>query len=97
MVLAMQRDSLAQFRDTHHRWVLIWARYQSVSCSLPHVYRAVFVRKTLPKIDRIMLDREARHDLEYGGTVTRKNGICLLHAFTPCDGCQISSVSNTKL
>ena len=59
----------------------VTAVHHVVGRRLAHVLRTRIVGKALAQIDRLMLARQARHDLENGRAVTRQNRIPLLHRF----------------
>ena len=73
----MGRDRLAQFRDAHHRRILVIAVHDGIRRRAADVLRAGIVGKTLAEIDGVVVARKLRHRLENGdGKVAQK----------PCSG-----------
>src|SRR6202022_1265764 len=69
----MGRDRLPQFRNAHHRRVLIVAVHDSVRRRAANVFRAGTVRETLAEIDSVVVARELRHGLENSNGKIRKD------------------------
>ena len=62
----MGRDRLPQFRDAHHRRVLVVAVQRGVGRGAADVLRPRIVGKTLAEIDGVVVARKLRHRLENG-------------------------------
>src|SRR6185369_15654701 len=63
-LLGLQRDLLAQLEDAGHRRVLVPRRVHRRVERVTQRLRAVEIRKALAEVDRLVLDRELRHDAE---------------------------------
>ena len=72
----MGRDRLPQFRNAHHRGVLVVAVHHRVRRRAADVLGAGIVRKALAEIDGVVVARELRHRLE---DRDRKIGEHLVH------------------
>ena len=70
--LVMGRNRLPQFRNAHHRRVLVVAVHHRVRGGAANVLRPGIVRETLAEIDRVVVARELRHRLEDGDGQIRK-------------------------
>ena len=62
--LVVSRNRLPQFRDAHHRGVLVVAVHDRVGGGAADILRPGVVRKTLAEIDRVVVARKLRHRLE---------------------------------
>ena len=66
-------DRLAQFRNPHHRGVLVVAVHRGVGGGFADVFRPGIVGKTLTEIDGVVVARELRHRLEDGDGKVRED------------------------
>src|SRR5206468_8052718 len=62
----MIRDRGPQFRNPHHRRVLVVAADRSVRGGAADILRAGIVGKTLAEVDRVVIAGRLRHRLEDG-------------------------------
>ena len=69
----MGGDRLPQFRNTHHRWVLVVAVHDRFGRRAANIFRTGIVRKTLAEIDGVVVARELRHRLEDGDGKVRED------------------------
>jgi len=56
----MGRDRLTQFRNAHHRWILVVAIHHRIRRRAADILRARMVGKPLAEIDGIVVARELR-------------------------------------
>ena len=75
-------DGLAQLGNAGHRGILVAAVLQRVGCGLHNIGRAFGVGEALAEVDRVVLDRQCRHDREYRGADTGQQGVGGLHLAT---------------
>ena len=72
-------DGLAEFGEPGHGRILVGTLDKSVGRHLANVPGAVLIGKPLAKIDGSVLHRQARHDLENGGSEIRHDGVAMPH------------------
>ena len=73
--LVVRGDGRAQFRQAHHRRILIVAVHQRLGGLAPDILRTRAVGETLAEIDGPLFPREGRHDLEDRGGQVGENRI----------------------
>src|SRR5690606_19571117 len=73
--LHLLADALAQHRNARHRRILVQPRIDRLGEEVPQRLRAIEIRKSLREIDGVVLERQPRHDREYGRADMRKLGV----------------------